>query len=422
MSHKTRILRERVKRWLLQHCNKSNKGFTLVELLIVIGILATLATAVVVVINPVEILRQGRDSTRMREIGAIHGALSMFQVDRPTVSMGFANTIYISIPDTSSTCTNLSLPTPPTGWSYRCVTTANLRRIDGYGWIPVDLTTIFQGSPLSHLPIDPINIVASNNFYAYVTDGRTWTLVSLIESERYIPSAIRDGGTDYARFEAGSNLALWTNASGLVGYWSFDEGSGTTVNDLSGRGNVGTLQNGPTWTTGRVGGALSFDGVNDLVSVLDSASLNITGTITIEAWIKTTSASVDFSSTIITKGSGAYFLTTGEYTFTTPRVTGFLWIGGAWHFLRGNTPINDGNWHHAVMTYNGSHLKVYRNGILDAVPRAVSGAIGVDSRPLNIGRYLGTSSLFFRGSIDEVRIYNRALSATEIMASFNATR
>ena len=123
MSSKTKILREikRVKKWFLTLCNNPSKSFTLVELLIVIGILAALSAAVVVVINPTEMLRQGRDSTRMREIGTLNRSLSMFQVDRPTTLINFPNTIHVSIPSDSPTCDNLGLPTPPPGWSYRCV-------------------------------------------------------------------------------------------------------------------------------------------------------------------------------------------------------------------------------------------------------------------------------------------------------------
>ena len=348
----------------------------------------------------------------------------MLQVDSPTASIGAINTIYVSIPSTDSNCANLGLPTPPPEWSYHCVDAPNLRRIDGTGWIPVNFTTMSQGSPLSHLPIDPTNTAVSGNYYTYVV-GAGWELNTIFESNKYRNDTSVAKQNLPGVFAIGTNLSLSPiyNNSGLVGYWSFDEGTGTTANDLSGLGNTGTLQPalGPTWTTGRVGGALSFDGVDDRVNVPNHTSLNITNAITIEAWVNTTLTLVDFNPTIVAKGVHAYLFTIGAYTQATPRVTGFLFINGVWRFLRGNTPINDGNWHHVVMTYNGSHLSVYRNGILDATPLAVSGSINIDLRPLNIGHYAGTNG-HFRGSIDEVRIYNRALSAAEVMANFNATR
>ena len=77
---------------------------------------------------------------------------------------------------------------------------------------------------------------------------------------------------------------------GLVGSWSFDEASGATVQDASGRGNPGTIS-GPARVAGRFGGGLSFDGVNDWVTVADSASLHLTTAMTIEAWVRPTALS-----------------------------------------------------------------------------------------------------------------------------------
>ena len=399
--------------------NKSDKGFTLVELLIVISILAALAAAVVVVINPAEMLRQGRDSTRMREIGTLHRAISMLRIDTPAAPLGSPNTIHVSIPDTSETCANLGLPTPPPGWVYRCVSATNLRNINNTGWIPIDFTIMPRGSPLASLPVDPVNTVASSNFYVFVTDGRTWTLASLMESERHAPSAARDGGTDAARFEAGTNLSLWTSASGLVGYWSFDEGAGTTARDLSGRGNTGTLVNNPTWTTGRVAGGLSFDGVNDFVRVLHSPSLNIANNVTVEAWVK---SNADRTYQII--GKNTMFFATGArgwHISTANNPADLIWEVqdgvGRWstRFLTGRLF----SWIHIVATRDGNIIRTYTNGILRA--QATVGGTMESVDDLFIGSFMGASQ-FFHGLIDEVRIYNRALTEAEIRTIFNATR
>ena len=410
--------------------NKSNKGFTLVELLIVIAILAALAAAVVVVINPMEMLRQGRDSTRMREIGTLHRSLSMFQVDRPAVSIGDPNRIYISIPDTSDTCANLGLPTPPPNWSYRCVTAENLRNINGTGWIPVDFTSMFQGSPLASLPIDPVNTVDSGAFYVFVTDGRSWTLASLLESERHAPSALRDGGTDAARFEAGTNLSLWTSASGLVGYWSFD-GTGSIANnqiaglrDESGRGNHGTASNanatGMAFVPGRVGNAVTFDGVDDNLEIGDRPTLNFHGTqpFTIEAWVRP--AVANHTGTIMSRYNGGIL---GHYILDLN--TGRLLLYRAvspWN-IAGTTVLTANNWYHVIGIYDGAHMRLFVNGSSNAVPQ-VSGSVANFNIRVLIGAHLRTNNptSFFRGLIDEVRIYNRALTEAEIRTIFNATR
>jgi len=369
-----------------------------------------------------EMLRQGRDSTRMREIGTLHRSLSMFQIDRPIVPMGVPNTIYVSIPgDALGNC--VGLPLPPPGWEYRCVSAANLRNINGTGWIPIDFTVMPRGSPLASLPVDPVNTVASGAFYAFVTDGRTWTLASLLESEGHAPSAARDGGTDFARFEAGNNLALWTSASGLVGYWSFDEGTGTTARDLSGRGNAGTLQptlSPPTWTEGRVGRALSFDGADDFVNVSDSDSLDISTVFTIAGWHKRRTA--DARGFNLEKGNwdNGWDLAAGTDGSVNLRSRGF---GGAI-----DHPAHDifdaGQWVHLVITYNSTagvnNLRFYKNGVLKQSLTETGGLI-ISAHPLRIGRAVG-GAFFTNGLIDEVRIYNRALSAAEIRTIFNATR
>ncbi|MDP3014805.1 MAG: prepilin-type N-terminal cleavage/methylation domain-containing protein, partial [bacterium] len=115
---------------------KSESSFTLIELLIVIGVIAVLATAVVVVMNPMEYFKKSRDSTRMSELQTINKALGQYLADGKTY-LGLANKVYVSIPDSSTTCVNLGLPSLPTGWEYRCSNSANYRKVDSTGWIPV---------------------------------------------------------------------------------------------------------------------------------------------------------------------------------------------------------------------------------------------------------------------------------------------
>jgi len=183
------------------------QGFTLLELLVVIGILAILAVTVVLVLNPSELLKQGRDSARLSDLSAINSSLGYFQVDRTGQWMGTSSVVYVSIPDTSTTCDNLGLPTLPTGWSYNCVTEANLKKVDGLGWIPVDLTGLSFGSTLSHYPVDPINTTSTGNYYTYVAGG-SWELTAMIESDKYKATARNDGGDSDNAFEKGNDIAL----------------------------------------------------------------------------------------------------------------------------------------------------------------------------------------------------------------------
>jgi hypothetical protein len=214
-----------------------------------------------------------------------------------------SNVVYISLPDNNTNCSNWfsQLPSLPSGWSYRCSATPT--NIDGTGWIPIPFSN-FPILNISQLPIDPLN--KSPYYYSFVVGGSY--KVTAKPEENYSP-AINDGGIEPLLYEAGTDKKLSTFQSGLVLYLPFDEGSGTTARDLSGFGNNGTLCNGgtcpaqgPTWTTGKVGSALSFDGVDDYVSMPHSASLGLTEEATLMAWVKTVSTSPLYQ-IVISKGS-----------------------------------------------------------------------------------------------------------------------
>ena len=285
-----------------------------------------------------------------------------------------------------------------------------------------------RGSPLSSLPVDPINTVASGAFYVFVTDGRTWNFASLLESERHAPSAVRDGGTDSARFEAGTNPSLWASASGLVGYWSFD-GTGSIANnqiaglrDESGRGNHGTASNanttGMAFVPGRMGNAVTFDGVDDWVEIGNRSSLNITGAITVEAWFNIGTLTQPAHRMILDFGAPASYISLihsgGAFPFLS------LNIGGAQRLSDSNFRPSINTWHHFVATWDGDRMRVYVDGILRNTSPSFTGVLHT-AGIARIGRHT-EPGLFFNGLIDEVRIHNRALTEAEIRTIFNATR
>jgi type II secretory pathway pseudopilin PulG len=277
-----------------------NRSFTLVELLVVIALIAVLAVAIILSLNPSELLKQGRDSTRLSDLQNLNQSLSWFNADTGGSGfMGSSSVIYISVPDTSPTCSNLGLPTPPSGWSYHCVTQENLQKTDGSGWIPVNFNQISFGKTLTKLPIDPINQTSTGNYYTYIAGG-LWKLTTRFESQKYtLQNVAQDGGPDPALYELGTDLNLAPFVGGMIGYWSFDEASGTNAYDYSGYGNNGRLcqasttncyVNGPNWSSNAIRGqSLYFDGIDDGVLFPGLSSTNVSYTQV--AWIYPTQTS-----------------------------------------------------------------------------------------------------------------------------------
>ena len=217
---------------------------------------------------------------------------------------------------------------------------------------------------------------------------------------------------------------------GLVGYWNFDECSGSIAHDNSGYGNNGTIYEA-TWATGGISGcALHFDGSNDYVDCGNDASLQITGNMTVVAWIKI--GQQGRLNPIAIKGTDASPAGNGWY----------LWVRednnrvaiqdngpGAHDFRVGTTVIQPGVWYHVVGIFyadGSSRNKIYLNAVEEAISDQSGEALTIredSGTPALIG-YYGFPTVpppgYFNGIIDEVRIYDRALSEAEIESLYNA--
>lgn len=190
------------------------RAFTLIELLIVIAIIAILGSATVLVLNPVELLAQSRDANRKTDIKSINDATMLLIADNTSAFLGAINKVYISIPDTSATCANITgLPALPSGWTYGCATLANHRKIDGNGWIPADFRNIKGGSPISVLPIDPKNDATSGSYYSFAANGADFEIDSIVESAKFFDTAAKDGGDNGALYEMGNSFTIDPNTA-----------------------------------------------------------------------------------------------------------------------------------------------------------------------------------------------------------------
>jgi len=205
----------------------------------------------------------------------------------------------------------------------------------------------------------------------------------------------------------------FAQSSGLVAAYSFDEGAGTTAADKSGNGNNGTLINGATWsTTSKFGAAASFDGTNDRIDVIDSNSLDLTSGMTLEAWVRPT-ANSSYRTVVLKEVSGelAYSLYAADSDHGA-RSSGWVRVASASHYADGTNTLPLNVYSHIAVTYNGSALVFYVNGVATR-STAVTGNIQISSMPLRIGGNTIWGE-YFQGQIDEVRVYNRALSQSEI--------
>jgi len=248
---------------------------------------------------------------------------------------------------------------------------------------------------------------------------------------------IRSRLARWARFGLGSLLVglvavpCWGAGPASLGHWTFEEGTGTTTADRSGNNLDGTLDNvatwgGPAWVASPFGQhALSFDGVNDRVNLGNPTALRLTGPMTVSAWVYV--RRFNTSGRIVTKGGGggsrgwALTVEVGNGT-TTPFQAAGIQIaanGNTLYAVNTTTGIASNQWIHLCGVYEpGVALRFYTNGFLnnertDSVPAAQH------NTGLNVtigGRPTGSVDNPFNGVIDEVRVFDRALTQAEIQA------
>ena len=206
-----------------------------------------------------------------------------------------------------------------------------------------------------------------------------------------------------------TNLVLNLDASDTNSY----SGSGTTWTDLSGNNNDATLVNGPTFNSAN-GGSIVFDGTNDSVTISGMSSF-APSAITFEVWFYNTPASGYKG--LLDKGRDNF-----EGYSLAVNASKIIWkarVGSSNEFALDSDQYQDSIWTHAVGTYDGTDLKLYVNATLKTTTNA-SGTLGSNSHGITIGST--NDNLYFDGRISQARIYSSALSASQVLHNYNATK
>jgi len=218
-----------------------------------------------------------------------------------------------------------------------------------------------------------------------------------------------------------TTAAQTASASGLVGYWTLDDTSGSLAVDSSGNVANGRLLNGPLVVPGRLGQALSFNGVDESVSVPHAALLDAYP-ITISLWMSTTAGALGglVNKYLPSSFNGYQVFTSGGNlcAWYFKDASNYVWDGSACTLATAG--FNDGQWHHVAFIVDASGGRLFVDGTL-RVTQPWTGTPGpaTTTQGLSLAAYPGTASPFLPGRLDDVRIYNRALAASDVSSLFS---
>jgi hypothetical protein len=315
--------------------------------------------------------------------------------------------VTVSILNGDATAPSITITSPASGSTVGGTITVSANATDDVGVAGVQFK------------LDGTNLGAEDTTNAY---SISWDTASVVNGDHTLTAVARDAAGNISSAAATITVANTAPATVLAGHWKLDEGLGTTASDSSGNGHTGTLINGPAWTTGGINYALSFDGVDDYVHVPHATALDAYP-LSIAVWTKTAATGANGIVNKYVPGSrNGYqvFASSGNLcAWYFKDASNYIWDGTGC-----SLPVpgyNDNQWHHVVFVVDASGGKIYVDG-LEKASRAWTGAAGTTSttQDLSLGRYPGTATPYFPGSLDDVRIYNGALTAAEVLALYNA--
>jgi len=245
--------------------------------------------------------------------------------------------------------------------------------------------------------------------------------ISLSLGFKYFESSnveISKQNEDRARAEISNSANFKPKLNELAGYWSFDESKNNTTKDLSGNNNDGTLINAPKSVFGKIGQAYLFNGKNESIEIKNSEKINPEKAITIEAWVKPLDSTQRIMGKYNADSSGGwYFWFSPERKFVFSTTDGSQYAS-----VKSKKSYETAEWSHIAGEYDNETkiLSLFVNGEKAGETTLLKGIIQ-SSNNLTIGKFTDGGDGFFKGAIDEVRLYNRILNEKEIQESYSST-
>ena len=313
-----------------------------------------------------------------------------------TISVTVQNT---APPDT--TPPTVSVTAPAAGATVSATTTLTATATDNTGVAGVQFR------------LDGANLGAEDTTAPYST---SWNTTQATNGTHALTAVARDAAGN-TNTSATITVTVQNTAPGTgpIAAWGFNEGAGTTVADATGRGHTGTIT-GATWTTtSKYGGALTFNGSSGMVTVPDADDLDISGAMTLEAWVRPTTLATKWR-TVILKEAPGYFRYALYANTDTTGPSGHVFIGQDLEARR-VARLTANTWAHLAAVYDGTRVRIFVDGV-EAASAPATGLVQASDGVLRIGGNAIWNE-WFAGQIDEVRIYGRALGAAEIQADMS---
>jgi chitodextrinase len=306
-----------------------------------------------------------------------------------------------SITVATAPCPDLQPPTTPTGLAQTAATGNSIT----LGWSPSSDNVGVAGYDVYNGSTE----LGSTTTTSYTVSGLECGTSYTVSVDAYDAAG---NHSSKGAVNAATSACASPGSSGLVAAYAFNEGSGGNVGDASGNGNSGSVTR-TTWTTaGKYGGALAFDGSSSSVTVNDAPSLDLTNGMTLEAWVKPSAVNASWRTVALKERSGGLsYALYADSEFAAP--DGRIFSNNE-YAATGATELPVNVWSHLAVAYDGTTIRLFLNGTLVS-SSSVGGTIQPSAGPLRIGGN-GVWGEWFAGSLDEIRVYNRPLSASEIQA------